>query len=67
MPYSPVIPIPAPPPVELRPNLVSYDSGRACSIDHWLEITRLVEKEDVELKGYLKGYLLEDTCFTAMR
>jgi len=67
MQYSPTIPIPAPTPVELRPNLSSFDSGRECSIDHWLEVPRLVEQEEIELKDYLKGYLLEDTCFTAMR
>ena len=61
MQYSPTIPIPTPPTAELRPNPILFDSGRERRMDHWLEVNRLAEKEEVELRCYLKGYLLEDS------
>ena len=54
MQYSPTIP--EPPPltnVEHRPFLTSFDSGPEFSLDHWLEVSRLVEREQEELKGYV--------------
>lgn len=31
--------------VQSRPELVSFDSGNECSLDHWLEVYWLVEEE----------------------
>ena len=54
----------APPPQpEQKPFLVSFDSGRECSLDHWLEVSWLVQHEDDELEGYC----FEDSCFVATR
>jgi len=59
--YSfPLAPQPQPFP---RPLLRSFDSGPECSLDHWIEISWLVERADEELEGYL----LEDTCFVGSR
>lgn len=54
MQYSPTNSSPPPQPMtEIRPILVSLDSGREFSIDHWLEIAVLVEQQDEELEGYV--------------
>lgn len=34
----------AAPVFEERPETRSYDSGEECSLDHWLEVYRLVEE-----------------------
>ena len=31
--------------VQSRPELLSFDSGNECSLDHWLEVYWLVEEE----------------------
>ena len=49
---SPAIPSP-PPQAERRPFLVSFDSGHECSLEHWLEVSWLVEHEEDELDGYV--------------
>lgn len=54
----PLAPHPQPIP---KPLLLSLDSGTECSLDHWIEISWLVEREDEEIEGYL----LEDSCFLA--
>jgi hypothetical protein len=43
--------------------LHSFDSGPECSLDHWIEISWLVEREEDEIFGYL----LEDSSFVATR
>jgi len=45
-------------PVETKPHLDSLDSGQECSMAHLLELYRLVEAEDPELKGYV----FDDSC-----
>ena len=54
MQYSPTIP---PPPAlaqpENKPLLTSFDSGREFSLDHWLEVSWLVERQQDELQGYV--------------
>ena len=47
---------PSPTPVaqaERRPFLVSFDSGREFSLDHWMEVSWLVERQQDELEGYI--------------
>ena len=39
-------------------HLASLDSGQERGLDHWLEISWLVEKEEDDLKGYL----FDDRC-----
>ena len=54
MQYSPTIAPPQPlAQAEHRPFLTSFDSGREFSLDHWLEVSWLVEREQDELKGYV--------------
>ena len=45
-------------PMEGKPPLISFDSGQECSLEHFLEVRRLVEREDRELKGYV----FDDEC-----
>jgi len=61
MQFSPAIPSP---PSKRRPLLDSFDSGHECSLDHWLELSWLVEQEEVD---ELAGYLVEDSCFVVTR
>ena len=63
MPYSSTIPSPPQHQADRRPLLVSFDSGHECSLDHWLEVSWLVEHEESDLDGYL----LEDSCFVVTR
>jgi hypothetical protein len=53
MQYSPSTPSNPPFPAERRPFLASFDSGHECSLDHWLEVSWLVEHEEDELDGYV--------------
>jgi hypothetical protein len=60
MQYSPALPsppstasLPPTPQALRRPFLVSFDSGHECSLEHWLEVTWLVEHEEDELVGYV--------------
>jgi len=53
MQYSLTVPVSLPLPAERRPFLVSFDSGHECSLEHWLELSWLVEHEDDELEGYV--------------
>jgi hypothetical protein len=46
-----------------KPLACSIDSGQECTLDHWIEITWLEEREDDELAGYL----FEDSCFVGSR
>ena len=32
-----------------KPLLTSFDSGQECSLEHWLEVTCLVEREELDL------------------
>ncbi len=43
-----------------KPNLTSYDSGQECSVEHWLEICRLVELVEIE-DHELKGCVFDDS------
>jgi hypothetical protein len=40
-------------PAERRPYLVSFDSGHECSLEHWLEVSWLVEHEEDDLDTYV--------------
>ncbi|HLJ79812.1 MAG TPA: hypothetical protein VKT75_20515 [Acidobacteriaceae bacterium] len=31
--------------IESRPEILSFDSGEECSLDHWFEVYWLVEEE----------------------
>lgn len=53
MQYSSAPPSPPPIPAERRPCLVSFDSGHECSLEHWLEVSWLVEHEEDELSTYV--------------
>ncbi len=56
MPYSVVSDLAAPPQAHSKPILSSYDSDREFSLEHFLEVRRLValaERDDRELKGYV--------------
>jgi hypothetical protein len=58
MQYSPVMePVSAIQP-EGKPRLTSHDSGQECSLEHLLAVYRLVEKQDVDLDGYV----FDDSC-----
>ena len=58
MQYSPVMePVSAIQP-EGKPRLTSHDSGQECSLEHWLEVYKLVEKADLDLHGYV----FDDSC-----
>lgn len=46
------------PQAESRPCPTSFDSSHECSLEHWLEVYRLVEKEDFDLDGYV----FDDSC-----
>ena len=59
MQLSPTISSPQPP-ADRRPYLVSFDSGHECSLEHWLEVSWLVEHEEDELKAYV----FEDSLVT---
>jgi hypothetical protein len=45
-------PMPSPQ-AESKPQLISFDSSQECSLEHLLELFKLVESEDRELKGYV--------------
>lgn len=49
-----------PPPKQIRPRLSSLDSGQECSVEHWLELCRLVELVEIEDRE-LKGFVFEDS------
>jgi hypothetical protein len=46
MQYSPTTPLSQSLSAERRPYLVSFDSGHECSLEHWLELSWLVEHEE---------------------
>lgn len=48
---------------ESKPRLTSHDSGHECSLEHWLEVVQLVEKEDLDLDGYV----FDDSCLFVSR
>jgi len=58
MEYSPVLELNPPVQAERKPRLTSHDSGQECSIEHWLEVYKLVEKANSDLDGYV----FEDSC-----
>jgi hypothetical protein len=37
------------PAIENKPLLTSLDSGQECSLEHWLEVTCMVEREESDL------------------
>jgi hypothetical protein len=45
-----------------RPRLTSYDSGQECSLEHWLGLIKLVEREAQDHD--LDGYVFDDACFS---
>ncbi len=54
MQYSPPLPPPQlAPQLESRPFLVSFDSAREFSLDHWTEVSWLVEQQQDEFEGYV--------------
>lgn len=44
--------------IEIRPHLDSLDCGQECSLDHLLELYKLLEAEYQELDGYI----FDDSC-----
>jgi hypothetical protein len=58
MQYSLVSDPVVPPQAQSKPHLNSYDSSPEFGPTHWLELIRLVEREDREPKGYL----FDDAC-----
>jgi len=58
MQYSPILDVVPRAEAESKPRLTSHDSGHECSLDHWLEVYTLVEKEDLDLEGYV----FDDSC-----
>jgi hypothetical protein len=56
MPCSILPDLVATPQAQDKPSLSSFDSGQEFSLEHWLEVRRLValaERDDRELKGYV--------------
>jgi hypothetical protein len=53
--------LPSQPLAEQRPFLVSFDSGREFTIEHWTEVAVLVENQQDE---ELEGYVFEDCLLT---
>jgi hypothetical protein len=52
--YPPTIPTPqSAPQLENRPFLDSFDSAREFNLDHWMEVSWLVEHEEEETEGYV--------------
>jgi hypothetical protein len=51
---DPVVPHQA----QSKPHLASYDSSQEFSLAHWLELIKLVEREDREPQGYV----FDDAC-----
>jgi len=41
-----------------KPHLASYDQRQELSLAHWLELIKLVEREDREPQGYV----FDDAC-----
>ena len=58
MQHSPVLEPISSPQAESKPRLTSHDSGHECSFEHLLAVYRLVEKQDVDLDGYV----FDDSC-----
>ena len=54
--YSSVLEIVHPPQAERKPRLVSFDSGQEFSLENYLAVYKLVEKEDLE------GYVFDESC-----
>ena len=46
------------PETQSKPHLTSLDCGQECCLAHLLELYRLVQREDPELKGYV----FDDEC-----
>jgi hypothetical protein len=61
MQYSSTIPSAPQSTAEQRPFLVSFDSGREFSVDHWAEVAVLVDRQQDE---ELEGYVFEDCLLT---
>jgi hypothetical protein len=57
--YSPTFPSVLPPQAGNRPFLTSYDSGQECSLEHWIEVSRLVEKAEDDLGSKLPSEFSE--------
>jgi len=50
----------ASPQSQSRPRLSSLDSGQECSVEHWLELCRLVELVEIEDRE-LNGCVFDDS------
>jgi len=48
------------PQAQSKPRLSSLDSGQECSVEHWLELCRLVELVEIEDRE-LKGCVFDDS------
>ena len=48
---------------ESKPRPTSHDSGHECSLEHWLEVYKLVEKAEIDLDGYV----FDDSCLFVSR
>jgi len=56
--YSTVLDPVRRPQAESKPRLKSFDSSHEFSPEHWLEVCKLVEREDFDLDGYV----FDDSC-----
>lgn len=63
MQYSPTLASSHSSVTQIRPTPCSLDCGEEFSLDHWLELSWLVEREEEDLAGYL----LEDSCIVGSR
>jgi hypothetical protein len=54
--YSSVLDLVHPPQVESKPRLTSFDSAQEFSLDNYLAVYKLVEREDLE------GYVFDEAC-----
>lgn len=48
------------PATQNKPPLTSFDSGQECSLEHWLEVSCLVEREELDLD--IEPLLTEQDC-----
>jgi hypothetical protein len=54
--YSSVLESVNPPQAERKPRLISFDSGQEFSLENYLAVYKLVEREDLE------GYVFDESC-----
>ena len=60
MQFSPVLDPILRPQAASRPRPTSFDSSQECSLEHRLELFKLVEREALDYD--LDGYVFDDAC-----